>query len=68
MNKNNKMVVTVKNPTLKKKVFRQLNKYSDEALKAYASGNMAKGRVMEKRGARLYASEYSKIFKVRRSN
>jgi hypothetical protein len=60
------MAVTVKNPALKRKVFRLMDKYDSEALKAYKAGNMARGRAYEKRSDRAYASNYNKIFKVTR--
>jgi len=60
------MVVTVKNPTLKARVFRQMGRYDSLALKAYKAGNMSKGSKYEKVSDRLYAKNYSKMFKVTR--
>jgi len=60
------MVVIVRNHALKRKVFKELDKYNSEAMSAYKKGNMAKGNVLEKRADRLYAREYNKMFKVKR--
>ena len=60
------MVVTVKNPALKTKVFRQMGRYDSLALRAYKAGNMSKGSKYEKISDRLYAKNYYKMFKVTR--
>ena len=58
------MVITVKDTSLKKKIFKQMNKFDDLALRGYKKGNLSKGRKLESRSDKLYSKNYSKIFKI----
>jgi len=59
------MVIYVKNPTLKKRIFKSIKRYENLALKAYGKGEIVKGRKYEKRSDKLYKDNYNKIFGVR---
>lgn len=58
------MVVIVKSPALKKRVFKQMNIYDKKALSEYKKGNIKTGKNWEKKSDKIYASNYSKIFKI----
>jgi len=56
------MVIYVKSPALKKKVFKSINRYEDLALKAYGQGKMKEGNKYEKKSDSIYAKNYKKMF------
>ena len=58
------MVVTEKNPALKKKIFKKMSVYDKKALVCYRKGDMKCGKKNEAISDRLYKNNYSKIFKV----
>jgi len=58
------MVVTIKNPTLHKVVFKRIDNYSSKALKCYEKGDMKCGRRWEKKSDDIYKKNYKKMFKV----
>lgn len=60
------MSLKVKNPTLKKKIFRKMNSYDAKALREYRKGNLKKGRIYENASDRLYSKNYYKMFRVTR--
>ena len=56
------MVIYTKNPTLKSKVFKQIRKHENLAIKAYKKGKMRTGKKHETISDNLYAKNYSKMF------
>jgi len=58
------MVVKIKNPTLKKAVFKKIDNYSSKALKCYKKGDMKCGRRWEKKSDDIYKRNYNKMFKI----
>ena len=56
------MVVYIKNPILKRRVFKSMNRYDNLAIKAYGKGKMRQGKKYETVSDRLYAKNYNKIF------
>lgn len=58
------MPVEVKNPILKKKVFREMEKFDNKAFKAYKKGEMKLGKKFEAKSDKLYSKNYYKMFKV----
>lgn len=61
------MVVTIKNPVLKKRIFKQMDSFDSKALKCYKKGDIKCGKRWEKRSDVLYKKNYNKIFKVVRN-
>ena len=62
------MTVTIKNPSLHKKIFKKIDKYDSKAIKCYEKGNMKGGRRFEKISDNLYKNNYRKMFKITRKN
>lgn len=61
------MVVIIKNPALKKRIFKQMNLYDSKALKCYKKGDTKCGKKWEKKSDVLYDKNYKKMFKVVRN-
>lgn len=59
------MVMYVKNPALKKRVYKSIEKYNNLALKAYNKRKMQEGRRYEKKADDLYAKNYKKMFGIK---
>jgi len=58
------MVIIVKNPTLRRRVFKSVRRYENLALKSYAKGNIKQGNKHEKKADKLYSKNYHKMFKI----
>jgi len=58
------MAVCIKNPALKKRIYKLMDKYDNLAIKAYDKGKMAQGKKYEKKSDQLYAKNYNKMFEV----
>lgn len=56
------MAIYVKNKRLKKRVFKQLDKYDKLTMKEYKKGNIKKGRIYEAKSDKLYKDNYYKMF------
>lgn len=59
------MVLYVKNPKLKAKVFKAMKYYDDLAIKAYQRGDTRMGKRHESKSDKLYKDNYNKIFAKR---
>jgi len=59
------MVVFVKNPKLRFKVFKRMKFWDDKALKAFSKGDSKKGKQFEAKSDKLYADNYNNMFDVR---
>lgn len=57
-------MITIKNPSLRKKVFKKLRVLHSRAVKAYERGDMKTGKKLEKLSDNLYKRNYYKMFKV----
>jgi hypothetical protein len=57
-----KMVLYVRSPALKRRVFKTMNRYDKLAIKCYSKGKMIQGKRYEKKSDRLYKKNYNKIF------
>lgn len=62
-----KMVVKIKNPALRKRVFKQMDSYDAKASKCYKKGDMECGNKWEKKSNEMYDKNYYKMFKVTKS-
>lgn len=60
------MVIYTKNPSLKRKVFKSINRYENLAIKNYREGKMTQGKKYESKSDKLYKKNYSNIFGIRR--
>jgi len=58
------VIVNVKNPKLKKRIFKLIKKNEDLAMKYFEKGEMAKGNKYDKRADKLYKDNYYKMFKI----
>lgn len=61
-------MITVKNVSLRKKVFKQMRILHLKAVKAYERGDMKTGRKLEKLNDNIYKKNYYKMFDVRAEN
>jgi len=50
------------NPNLRKKIFSEMNKLDNLAIKEYEKGNMEKGKFYENKSDKLYKENYNKMF------
>ena len=58
------MVIKIKNVSLKRKVFAQMDKLDSKALKLYKVGKIKEGRKFENRSDKIYDKNYNKIFQI----
>ena len=58
------MVVTVRNPALKRRIFKQMNSFDSKASRCYKKGDMKCGEKWEKKSDSLYKKNYNKMFKI----
>jgi len=58
------MVISIKNKSLYKRVFKKMDEYDKKALKSYKTGKMSEGKRFEKKSDNLYRNNYSKMFKI----
>lgn len=56
------MAIYIKNKALKKRVFKQMDKFDKKALAYYKKGNMAEGKYWENQSDELYRLNYPYIF------
>lgn len=58
------MVLRIKDPKLYARVHSQLDKYTNQAIKAYSQNKMKEGRAAERKGDMLYKKYYKKMVEV----
>ena len=56
------MVIYVKNPSLKKRIFKSIRRNENLAIKSYEKGKMRQGNKYDSQADRLYKKNYSKMF------
>jgi len=56
------MVIYVKNPKLKARIFKSIHYWENRSMVAYTKGQMTKGKSFERKADKLYKDNYKKMF------
>lgn len=55
----------IKNPKLRKRIFKSIRRYENLALKFYKKGKITQGKKYEVKSDRLYKKNYNKMFGIK---